>query len=207
MTKKSNKTVLPIEPEDWCERMERTYDHVLWERDAVEISGLPAGWENTVEDLLRSIDEYTRTPRNVCDLSLAYKFKIAYNSILRKLIRKIKPRPWISGESGPWSKVMSVIHNMCFMFILSTKSHYRNKYPPQVSICQIKEKYATLRVYHNGGDDRVKGMIDMAESICSVTCQSTGSRTGVYTNISGWVSILDPKVAKKIRKARGITSI
>lgn len=188
MTKKSNKTVLPIEPEDWCERMVQRYPHVLWESDAVDISGLPPGWENTVEDLLRCINEYTSTPRFVCDISLAFKLKTLYNSMLRKLFRKIKLR--------------FEVHHL--RLLCSTESHYSEKYPRAVSIGQIKEKFASLRIYHDGGDERVKGMIAMAENICNITCQSTGSRTGVYTNIAGWVSILDPKFAKKIKKTRGL---
>jgi hypothetical protein len=188
MTKKSNKTVIPVEPEDWCERMVQKYPHVLWERDAVDISGLPSGWEIVVEDLLRSIDEYTSTSQNVCDNSLAFKFKTSYNSMLTKLFRKMKLR------FGPTTLGL----------ICSTRSHYSKKYPPAVTIGQIKEKFASLRVYYSGGDERVKGMVTMAESTCNVTCQSTGRRTGVLTNIAGWVSILDPKVAKKIKKTRGI---
>jgi len=188
MTKKSNKPLIPVEPEDWCERMVQKYPHVLWESDAVAISGLPPGWENPAEDLLRCINEYTSNPRWVCDNSYTFKFKIAYNSMLRKLFRKIKRRFGFYPSS----------------LICSTDSHYSEKYPRAVTIGQIKEKFASLRVYYDGGDERVKGMIAMAENICDITCQSTGSRNGVYTNISGWVSILDPKVAKKIKKARGI---
>jgi hypothetical protein len=87
---------------------------------------------------------------------------------------------------------------------MSTDAHYSQATPNPVIIGQIKEKFASLRVYYSGGDDRVRGMVWLAENICGTTCQSSGSRNGVYTNISGWVSILDPKVAKKIKKERGI---
>jgi hypothetical protein len=196
MTKKSNKTVIPVEPEDWCERMVQKYPNVLWEPDAVDISGLPDGWQNTVEDLLRTIDTYTSTPRFVCDNSYAFKFKKTYNSVMRKTFRKIKP------YLG--SRISFITHKLIFPSCLSVNKHYVEKTPNAVTIFQIKEKFASLRVYYSGGDDNVKGMVTMAENICSITCQSSGSRGGVYTNIAGWVSILDPKIAKKIKKNRGL---
>lgn len=194
MTKKSNKPVIPVEPEDWCERMAQRYPNVNWGEGSIMISGLPPGWESIGEELLKSINDYMMTERSVPDGSLAYRLKTTVNSFTGKCLKLIYP---FLRSSMFRAKLANKLR-------ICTHNHYVSKCPPKVTIEQIKEKFASLRVYHSGGDEHVKGMIAMAESMCSHTCQSTGHRTGVLTNIAGWVSILDPKVAKKIKKARGI---
>ncbi len=59
---------------------------------------------------------------------------------------------------------------------------------PQVIADQVKEKFGTLRFYYHGGDDKVDGMVRMAESMSAVTCETCGapgqSRGG------GWIQTL-----------------
>ena len=40
---------------------------------------------------------------------------------------------------------------------------------------QVKEKFGTLRFYYTGGDDRIDGMVRMAESMSAVTCETCGA--------------------------------
>lgn len=58
----------------------------------------------------------------------------------------------------------------------------------QVTVSQIKEKFGGLRFYYDGGDDRVYGMVRMAESWAAKTCETCGapgkSREG------GWIKTL-----------------
>lgn len=58
----------------------------------------------------------------------------------------------------------------------------------QVTVAQIKEKFGGLRFYYDGGDDRVYGMVRMAESWAAKTCETCGapgkSREG------GWIKTL-----------------
>ena len=56
---------------------------------------------------------------------------------------------------------------------------------PQVTLDQVKEKFGTLRFYYSGGDDRIRGMVSMAESMSSVTCEECG-KPGTSTG-GGWI--------------------
>lgn len=45
----------------------------------------------------------------------------------------------------------------------------------QVTVEQVKEKLGGLRFYYSGGDDYIRGMVAMAESIAEVTCEKCGN--------------------------------
>jgi hypothetical protein len=55
----------------------------------------------------------------------------------------------------------------------------------QVVASQVKEKYGTLRFYYAGGDERIMGMVALAESMSAVTCEQCGApaaaRDGSWT--------------------------
>jgi hypothetical protein len=46
---------------------------------------------------------------------------------------------------------------------------------PQVTLDQVKEKFGTLRFYYTGGDDRIDGMVTLAESMSGVICEGCGN--------------------------------
>jgi len=56
---------------------------------------------------------------------------------------------------------------------------------PQVTLDQVKEKFGTLRFYYTGGDDHIRGMVTMAESMSGVTCETCGN-PGTSTS-GGWI--------------------
>jgi hypothetical protein len=64
---------------------------------------------------------------------------------------------------------------------------------PQVTLEQVKEKFGTLRFYYNGGDEYIRGLVSMAESMSGVTCEGCGAQA--ETNwpkdenggLGGWV--------------------
>jgi len=58
----------------------------------------------------------------------------------------------------------------------------------QVVAAQVKEKYGTLRFYYDGGDDRITGMVTLAEAMSDVTCEQCGSPG--ETRSGGWVRTL-----------------
>lgn len=62
---------------------------------------------------------------------------------------------------------------------------------PQVVAMQVKEKFGTLNFYYSGGDDYIRGLVDMAESISGVTCETCG-KPGTRTK-GGWIKTACPE--------------
>lgn len=46
----------------------------------------------------------------------------------------------------------------------------------QVVADQVKEKFGGLRFYYTGGDERIMGLVSMAESWAAQTCEVCGAR-------------------------------
>lgn len=60
-----------------------------------------------------------------------------------------------------------------------------------VKFTQIKEKFGGLRLYYNGGDDYVSGLVAMAETMSYKICEFCGDRG--YPNNKGWIRTLCDK--------------
>lgn len=61
----------------------------------------------------------------------------------------------------------------------------------QVVVTQIKEKFGTLRFYYHGGDDYIRGLEAMAESMTSRTCEDCGNPgSSRSTEKRRWVRVL-----------------
>lgn len=57
----------------------------------------------------------------------------------------------------------------------------------QVVANQVKEKFGGLRFYYSGGDNYIRGLVDMAESISYRTCEVCGA-LGETVSLGGWYS-------------------
>lgn len=73
---------------------------------------------------------------------------------------------------------------------------------PQVVAKQIKEKYAALRFYYNGGDDYIRSIVQFTENISLKTCELCGvmNEEVGQTVKCGWIQTLCIKCAKKNKK-------
>lgn len=56
---------------------------------------------------------------------------------------------------------------------------------PQVVAEQVKEKFGTLRFYYTGGDDYIRGLVDMAEAMSGITCENCGAPGKIIEG--GWI--------------------
>jgi hypothetical protein len=55
-------------------------------------------------------------------------------------------------------------------------------------VAQIKEKFGGLRFYYDGGDDKIDGMVRMAEAWADRSCEECG-KPGTTRN-TGWIKTL-----------------
>lgn len=72
---------------------------------------------------------------------------------------------------------------------------YPDKYLPvkQVKALQVKEKFATLRFYYEGGNERLDAIIAFAEYISGYVCEKTGKTNDVVVTQQGWHQTLNIK--------------
>jgi len=66
---------------------------------------------------------------------------------------------------------------------------------PQVTVDQVKEKFGSLRFYFTGGDEYIRGMATMAESMSGVTCEECGNPGSTVGR--GWLTTLCEKHAEE----------
>lgn len=72
----------------------------------------------------------------------------------------------ISIDTG-WQKIIESLSANIDFYVKQSKIDY-----PKVA--QIKEKFGDLRFYYDGGDEQIHGMVRMAESWASNTCEVCG---------------------------------
>lgn len=68
---------------------------------------------------------------------------------------------------------------------------------PQVTLDQVKEKFGTLRFYYTGGDDYIRGMVSLAESMSGVTCEGCGGPASTGNDGSWMRTICEPCEEKR----------
>jgi len=74
---------------------------------------------------------------------------------------------------------------------LSGKIQSHQKWKPEtppVVIEQIKEKFGSLRFYYQGGDEKIAGLVSMAEAMSRVTCEVCGNAGKARGG--GWIRVL-----------------
>lgn len=76
---------------------------------------------------------------------------------------------------------------------IDQQNEYAKKYPDQylpvkqIKVKQVKEKFATLRFYVEGGNERTDATITFAEYISGFICEFTGKTDNVGINKGGWI--------------------
>lgn len=91
----------------------------------------------------------------------------------------------------------NILSNMCHCIAEHIK-HGGWKFEQPYQFFQIKEKFAGLRVYDNGHDDYIAGVIRMAESMSYETCEICGNVGRVCCSQKGyWLRTLCPEHAKE----------
>jgi hypothetical protein len=90
-----------------------------------------------------------------------------------------------------WFRIILWMSNYIQTYI-DQQNEYAKKYPDsylpvdQVKILQVKEKFATLRIYTSGGNDRINAIISFVEYISGFICEYSGNTEDVGYNTKGW---------------------
>ena len=89
---------------------------------------------------------------------------------------------------GWWPIVESLCGNIQHYLDWINKNRETRPIVEQVVVMQIKEKFGGLRFYYEGGDEKVYGMVRMAESWADHTCEDCGNKATKKT--TGWIKNL-----------------
>lgn len=65
---------------------------------------------------------------------------------------------------------------------------YPEQYLPvkQIKVVQVKEKFATLRFYVEGGNERTQAVISFVEYVSGYICERSGRTDDIVVNSNGW---------------------
>jgi hypothetical protein len=96
-----------------------------------------------------------------------------------------QPYGGIAVGEGWWPIIESLCGNIQHYLNWINKNHEKHPVVEQVVVTQVKEKFGGLRFYYDGGDDRVIGMVRMAESWADKTCEDCGVPATKKTG--GWI--------------------
>lgn len=109
------------------------------------------------------------------------------------------------GHGDGWFQILDSLCSNIQNYIEWNNKNVANGYGnykkiEQVVAVQIKEKFGGLRFYYEGGDDHIGGMVTMAESWASVTCEQCGAPGEIRHG--GWIKTLCDKHHKENQQRR-----
>lgn len=89
--------------------------------------------------------------------------------------------------------------NLIKCVLSSVKRHIKwSKNPPiDFKFVQIKEKFGMLRMYSEGGNDYIAGIVSLAEELSYKTCEVTGMPGSIHVK-TYWLKTLSDDEAKKL---------
>lgn len=121
------------------------------------------GWYNILDSLCECIQGHIDWKRKQRARTLKMNRKI------KKAIEMNSIDPIIDLHQGNWWV------ERCEEILKEKKYDEVPEKVNQVVAVQVKEKFGGLRFYYEGGDETVRGMVHMAETLASVTCETCGS--------------------------------
>jgi len=164
---------------DFFESLSKKYTYVKWAKGGISISDCPIGWRPIVNDMFAELNYLASHGVDYFDKGWVKIVTDKLNAIFDKLRLPNKLR-----------------------FRRRFAKHRAEK--PEIVIDQIKEKFADLRVYyscnHERAQNRIRGIVSLAERICSRTCQISGQPGKLRTD--KWYVVLSDKEYEKLNKKK-----
>lgn len=134
------------------------------------------GWYNILDALCSNIQHHVSWARRQRASALIY------NRVLERAYRgDVAGLEWYHKSPNLLPHILEKRINES----LDEKYRYVPAGVQQVVVEQVKEKFGALRFYYRGGDDEVRGMVRMAESMSAVTCEECG--VPGTTRHGGWI--------------------
>jgi hypothetical protein len=126
------------------------------------------------------------------DLELDKKLCEKYPEIFANRHNKNEPIVWGFECRDGW---FILIDRLCG--IIQNRIKY-NPETPQVVAIQVKEKFGRLRFYYSGGDDYIRGAVDLAEYCSGNICESCGTKS-IVKDREGWYTSICDECIKDIK--------
>jgi hypothetical protein len=171
----------------------------------------PKGWEHLVDNLFGCIDNYvkhtTRSKINPKKKVKAWIYRNVWSKIHSQLDKLFNPYNKKINFTSALSPEQKAKRDKLFSmkirrFTSKVRAWFLSEMyvcvnPKQVKIAQYKEKFGGLRIYADGGDKDVDGMIRFAEYLSGKICQDTGE-AGDLCKKGTWYTTLSPAKAEEL---------
>ena len=143
------------------------------------------GWYWLIDNLCSTIQSYTdnnskrKRIKNKCA-----RFLIKFLWIIN---RKLKYRSFLREKIFNYKYIQKIEDKF-------EKEEYETI--SQVIATQVKEKFSGLRFYYDGGDEKIDGMVWLAEHMSYYICEDCGSTENIGQT-KGWITTLCEDCSKK----------
>ena len=145
------------------------------------------GWYKLLDKAFYLIDYHAKNPE--WEKEPFYQVKIWYNKIF-----------W-NNFLFHIAKLFPInIYRILYKYLSAEPRYVSPKNALNVKVGQVKEKFAGLRLYIDGRDAYIDGVVALAESLSYSICEQCGSNENVDQNKKGWSITLCEKCRKIIDK-------
>jgi hypothetical protein len=162
--------------DNFAKKMAEKYPRYFGEGKRYGGFAIGEGWYPIIETLVGNIDHYTKWRRNMRANDL--RKQRAKDKGMEALIE------FMCGKKGRVPSYWDIERAEEAMendIDITPKLNW-------IEVQQIKEKFGGLRFYYDGGDERISGLVDMAETWANHTCETCGNKG--QKRSGGWVRTL-----------------
>lgn len=140
-------------------------------------------WNTLYEKYPDLFQNRLKSPKESC-LSFGIECNLGWYDIVSSVCWMIKQHEDNKKSQKEWKeKQNQEIKDSMGISIVGEEPEY---FP--VKFDQVKEKFGGLRLYFSGGDDYVKGLVNMAEAMSYHVCETCGNKG--TPNKGGWIVTL-----------------
>jgi hypothetical protein len=162
--------------DNFAKKMTEKYPRYFGEGKRYGGFAIGEGWYPIIETLVGNIDHYTKWRRNMRANDL--RKQRAKDKGMEALIEFMCGKKGREPSDWDIERAETAMEND---IDITPKLNW-------IEVQQIKEKFGGLRFYYDGGDERISGLVDMAETWANHTCETCGNKG--QKRSGGWVRTL-----------------